>query len=94
VLHFFEDLNVVMKRVHELLKPGGLFISETVCLGDKSKTTGKILRFAGSLGLLPKMNLLTLLQVEQALQQAGFSLLEKKIYGESNREYTLIAKKP
>ena len=35
VLHFFEDIDAVMKRVHELLKPGGIFISETACLGEK-----------------------------------------------------------
>ena len=36
VLHFFEDIDAAVKRIHALLKPDGLFISETACLGGKS----------------------------------------------------------
>ncbi len=94
VLHFFEDINVVFNRVHDLLKPDGFFISETVCLADKNKITGKLLRFAGHLGLLPRMNLLTTQQLEQALQNSGFSIVEKiKFSHRPDSEFTLIAKK-
>ena len=42
VLHFFEDIDVVFERVHELLKPGGIFISETACLGNKNGSSAKL----------------------------------------------------
>ena len=74
VVHFFEDIDVVFERVHELLKPGGIFISETACLGNKSKLSGSLLRFAGHLGFLPKINLLTTQQLKQSLKRAGFSI--------------------
>jgi len=94
VLHFFEDIDVVFQRIHDLLKPGGLFISETACLGEKSKITGKLLRFAGHLGLLPKINLLTTRQLEQALEKTGFRLDDKIKFSDSaDAEYTLFAKK-
>ena len=94
VLHFFEDIDVVFKRVHELLKPGGIFISETACLGNKNKLPGSLLRFAGHLGFLPKINLLTTQQLEQSLKRTGFSITEKtKISKRSGAEFTLIAKK-
>lgn len=93
VLHFFEDIDSVFKRVHELLTPGGLFISETACMGEKNKIVGWLLRFAGSLGLFPKINMLTYKQLELALQQAGFILVDKIRFSESNEEYTLIVKK-
>jgi len=93
VLHFFEDLDAVVKRVHALLKPGGLFISETACLGEKNKTAGKLLRFAGHLGFLPKINLLTTRQLQQVMEQAGFILVDKVLFSESNAEYTLFARK-
>ncbi len=94
VLHFFEDLDAVVKRVHALLKPGGLFISETACLGGKNQMTGKLVRFAGRLGLLPTINLLTTRRLEQAMEQADFVLVDKVQFSESNAEYTLIARKP
>lgn len=77
VLHFFEDLDAVFKRIHDLLKPGGLFISETACLNEKNKITGRLLRFSGHLGLLPKINLLTTRQLEQALELSGFRIVDK-----------------
>ena len=93
VLHFFEDLDAAVKRIHALLKPGGLFISETACLGEKSQMTGKLVRFAGRLGFLPGINLLTTGQLERALEEAGFILVDKVQYSESNAEYTVFARK-
>jgi len=93
VLHFFEDLDAVVKRIHALLKPGGLFISETACLGEKNKIAGNLVRFAGHLGFLPKINLLTTRQLERTMGQAGFTLVDKVQFSESNAEYTLFARK-
>ena len=93
VLHFFEDIDEVVRRIHEILKPDALFILETVCLGEKSKIMGKILRIAGKLGFLPLINLLTTRQIELALEQAGFIIVDKTKYSESTDEYTLVAKK-
>jgi len=93
VLHFFEDIDIVIRRIHELMKPDGLFILETACMGNKSKIMGKIIRMGGKLGILPLINLLTTRQIEQTLVQTGFSIIDKTRFSESNDEYTLIAKK-
>ncbi len=94
VLHFYENIDEVFRRISFLLKPGGLFILETACLGDKNIITGKLIRFAGKLGFLPLINLLTTREIEQALEQTGFIIVEKTRFSASNDEYTLIAKKP
>ena len=93
VFHFFEDIDTAFARIHNLLKPGGLFISETACLGEKGKMIGSFLRLAGNLGFMPKINLLTNEQLEQALDRAGFTLVDKIMFSQSNAEYTLFAKK-
>jgi predicted TPR repeat methyltransferase len=93
VLHFYGDIDAVFKRIHALLKSGGLFISETATLGDQGKFMGSLLRFAGKLGLLPTMNFLTTEQIEQALEKAGFSVVDKTRFSDKIPEYTLIAKK-
>ena len=84
LLHLIEDIDEVVRRIHGLLKPGGIFILETVCLGDKTKTMGKFLRLGGKLGFLPLINLLTTRQIEQALEQAGFSIVDKTKFSEIN----------
>ncbi len=94
VLHFFDDIDTGFQRIHDLLTPGGLFISETACLGEKSQLTAKLLRFMGYLGLLPTMSLFTTQQLEQALEKNGFRLVEKTRFSDSpDAEFTLIAKK-
>jgi predicted TPR repeat methyltransferase len=94
VMHFFEDIDAVFKRVNQLLKPGGLFISETACLGEKGRLLGASIRLAGNLGLLPRINILTTHQIEQALANAGFSIIDKTKYSnQPDAEYTLIARK-
>lgn len=93
VFHFFEDIDTAFKHIHKLLKPGGLFISETACMGEKSKIAGGIIRFIGYLGFMPKINLLTNRQLEQALEHAGFSIVDKTRFSDLNDEYTFIAKK-
>jgi len=94
VLHFFEDIDAVLKRIHDLLKAEGLFISETACLGDKNKVLASLLRLMGYLGLLPKINLLTARQLEQALEKNGFSIVDKIRFSDSSdSEFTLFAKK-
>ena len=59
----------------------------------KNILTGWLVRFAGSLGYLPKINLLSQSQLEQALERAGFSLLDISMFSESNTEYTLKSEK-
>jgi len=93
VLHFFEDIDAAFQRIHDLLKPEGVIICETACMGEKNKMAGGLLRLAGHLGFLPTINLLTTRQLEQALERAGLSLVDKTKFSELNNEYTLIAKK-
>ena len=94
VLHFYEDVTTVFKRIHDLLKPGGLFISETACLGEKGKMIGTVLRAAGKIGFLPLINLLTTIQLEQALAETGFEVIHKHKYStRADAEFTLVARK-
>ena len=94
VLHFFEDIDAVFKRAHELLKPGGIFISETACLGDRNRFVGGLVQLACRLGFLPAINLLTTQQLEQSLKNTGFEITEKTRFSQRpDAEYTLIAKK-
>ena len=94
VLHFFEDTDAVFKRIHDLLKPDGLFISETACLGEKNKILAGLLRVAGYIGILPLINLLTTQEIETALEKSGFNIIDKtRFSNHPDAGFTLIAKK-
>ena len=56
VLHLLEDKEAVITKVYTMLKPGGLFVTSTACLGDAMgwfKLIGPIGKF---LGLFPLAN--------------------------------------
>jgi 2-polyprenyl-3-methyl-5-hydroxy-6-metoxy-1,4-benzoquinol methylase len=43
ILHLLKDFPKAIRRINELLKPGGWFISSTACMGkDKTIPTGTI----------------------------------------------------
>ena len=57
VIHLLKDNDKVMKRINELLKPEGFFISTTACLKEKMSVKSKIVfslyMFVKKIGLLP-----------------------------------------
>jgi 2-polyprenyl-3-methyl-5-hydroxy-6-metoxy-1,4-benzoquinol methylase len=56
ILHFLEDTPQVIQRINELLKPGGLIISATSCMGEKTfKNILQLLLFSPliKLGIVP-----------------------------------------
>jgi len=93
VFHFIEDIDAAFAYIHKLLKPGGMFISETACLGNSNRTTRTLLGLAGSLGIVPQINLLTTERLEKSLSQNDFRLVDKIQFSPGNVEYTLFAKR-
>ncbi len=76
ILHLVEDCDAVISKVHKMLKPGGLFISSTVCLGDSMKWSW--FRFVAPLGrlvgLMPLVRVLSTKNLVDSLTGAGFEI--------------------
>ena len=74
LLHLLEDKEAVIGRIHDMLRPGGLFVSNTVCLGDSMKW----FRFVGPigrwLGVFPLVRVFTRKELEESLASAGFEI--------------------
>ena len=75
VLHLLENREEAIAKVHRLLKPGGVFITSTVCLGDSAmrifKVIGPIGRF---FGLIPTVRVFSAKALERSLTDAGFDI--------------------
>ncbi len=74
VLHLLEDKEAAIAKVHRMLKPGGVFVSTTACIGDflkVFKVIGPIGRF---LGLLPLVRVFTKKELHESLAAAGFEI--------------------
>jgi len=96
-LHLVRDLPGTLRRVHDLLKPGGLFMSKTPCLGDMSPVVGKVLLPAmRAIGKAPHVNVLKQVDLVQTLESAMFDVLlieDHSTRGKMKRPY-IVAMKP
>ena len=74
ILHLVEDRDAVIAKVHKMLKPGGIFISNTACLGDRMKFFKVIGPIGKFLGLMPMVKVFTTRELVDSLTGAGFEI--------------------
>lgn len=93
ILHLLEDSNEVIQRINELLKPGGLFISETACMGEKKSLLGTFLSLLGKLRIVPYLNPLKFSELEDLLTEGNFQIIETEDLQQKQTNYFIVAKK-
>ncbi len=74
ILQLLEKKEAVISRVHRMLKPGGVFVSSTACLGGRMPVLRAILPVGHFLGLLPLVEFFTAEELEGDLTDAGFRI--------------------
>lgn len=74
ILHLLSDWQGTIKKAFGLLKPGGAFITSTVCIGGRYWAMRMILPLPRKLGLLPDIQFITAEQLKSEMQRAGFTL--------------------
>lgn len=81
ILHLLPDLDTALEAAAHALKPGGVFVSSTPCLGDFVPFFRWIGPLGRALGLLPMLNVFTQSQLLAAFDQAGFEIVERWMPG-------------
>ena len=74
ILHLLEDKEAMIAKVHKILKPGGLFVTSTACLGDTMGWFRFIAPIGNFLGLLPLVKVFTVKDLEESLINANFDI--------------------
>lgn len=74
ILHLVEDRDAVVARVHAMLRPGGVFVSSTACLGDGMKWFRLIAPIGEFLRVIPLVKIFTTKELEDSLTGAGFEI--------------------
>ena len=97
LLHLLPDPAEVITRVHDVLPPGGLFISKTPCLADRAFGLKRypiraVIPLMQLFGKAPHVTFLTQPQLERMVTGAGFEIVEAGNFPATSRY--IVARKP
>jgi len=94
ILHMLEDIQAVMRRINELLKPGGVFISVTTCMGGKKAILSILVFLASKMRIVPQhINMLKLSDLEGLITGENFQIVECESMKDSVPHYYIVARK-
>ncbi|MBY6067730.1 class I SAM-dependent methyltransferase [Leisingera aquaemixtae] len=99
LLHLLPDLEQVLDGVAARLRPGGLFISKTPCLGE-SRGSWKYWLFSAAIPLMrlagkapSYVDFMDIRKLEAAVQKAGFEIIETGNYPADTPGRYLVARR-
>ncbi|MYM56082.1 class I SAM-dependent methyltransferase [Thalassovita mangrovi] len=98
LLHLIEDTDKALAQIGEMVRPGGLFISKTVCLAEgggalKLRLLMLALPLMQMLGKAPFVRFLKVAELEGALERAGFKIVEAGNFPAKPPARYLVARK-
>ncbi len=98
LLHLIEDTDAALAQIGEMVRPGGLFISKTVCLAEGGGTLKlRLLMLALPLmqliGKAPFVRFLKITELESAVELAGFKIIEAGNFPAKPPTRYLVARK-
>ena len=74
LLHLLDDRQRAIADIHTMLKPGGVFVSSTACIGDMMFLFRLIIPVGRSLRLFPLVKVFTATELKESLANAGFEI--------------------
>jgi 2-polyprenyl-3-methyl-5-hydroxy-6-metoxy-1,4-benzoquinol methylase len=97
ILHLVENPAQVMDRINQLLKPGGIFISATPCLGEKAFVSMLMnipIFVLSKMGLIPSINFFSASSLVAEIANEGFQIVEQEnLSVRPLRECFIVARK-
>lgn len=96
-LHMVHDVPGTLRRIHDLLAPGGLFVSKTPCLGNMNALIRVVLLpVMQAIGKAPHVGVFDAAELDRQIRAAGFDILATEDHstkGTKARPYIVARKK-
>lgn len=93
VLHLVEKLPGVLARLHDLLTPAGILISQTPCLGERGWIFRSMVSLAQRFQLAPPIQSLTFRQLESLIADSGLEILVSELSEQEDAIQRVVARK-
>ena len=94
ILHLLEDREAALNRMWHLLRPGGLFVSSTVCLGGSWVPYSALLWTMRQLGKAPWVGVIDRQHLLDDIARAGFDGIETPDVGAKSTVAFVTARRP
>lgn len=93
LLHLVGDVPALARRVHGLLRPGGLFVSKTPCLGDQGLAVRWVVPLLRVFRAAPYVNFATERSLVTDVTGGGFEIVETGMYPRKSRSFFVVARR-
>ena len=94
ILHLLSNYQQVIQQAYDLLKPGGLLVTNTGCLKDHMRLLRYVIPVMQWLHKAPYVEFISRQELEQAMTSVGFTLVERWEPPKDKAAYFLITRKP
>lgn len=94
ILHLVEDRAGALEQIFRLLKPGGFFISSTVCLGESWVPYGLLIGAMRFIGKAPMVKIFDKRTLEDEIRESGFVEVSQRDVGAKSEIAFIVARKP
>ncbi len=93
LLHLLDDRDTAIRQIFRLVKPGGVFVSSTMCLSDGYGWFRWVGPLARMTGLAPLVRMFSADELRYSMEKAGFSI---EVDWQPNRKKALflVARRP
>lgn len=92
VLHLFKSPDIILQRILDILKPGGMMISATPCMREKPILTG-LFKVLNKFRLVPDINSFTQFELMNYITSENFKIIKKECLKKNSAQYFIAAKK-
>lgn len=93
ILHLLEDRQKAMQQIYKLLKPGGLFISTTPCLGEQNSLLRMVLPLLMKVGIAPYVKSFKTSELYDLITHGDFQIIESESILSAPPNFFIVAKK-
>ena len=92
ILHLVESRDETLSKIHRILRPGGILVTSTVCIGETLRSFKVIAPIGHFLGLMPLIRVFTIRELAESISRAGFTI-EHQWHPGKNKAVFIVARK-